>query len=104
MTTRLVALLSLTVLFTLAGPACAGGVTGRGGLEAIAVSPDGKRLAAGGQNRVVYLLDADTLEVQKRIWLGARVGRLAFTTDGKRLLVEDDADTLHLLDSTTGKS
>jgi len=41
----------------------------------VAVSADGKQVAVGGQNRVLYLLDAGTLEVKRRLWLGARVGR-----------------------------
>lgn len=94
--------LALLVLLGHASLAPAGVVAGRG-LEAVAVSPDGKRLAAGGQNRVVYLLDADTLEVQKRIWLGTRVARLAFTADGKQLLAEDEADVLRVLEVATGK-
>jgi WD40 repeat protein len=79
-------------------------VTGRGGLEAIAVSPDGKLLAVGGQNRVLYLLDGGTLEVKQRLWLGARIGNLAFSRDGKRLAVEDDADGLQLFDLEKGKA
>ena len=80
-----------------------GGVTGRGGLDAVAVSADGKWIAVGGQNRVVYLLDADTLEVKKRIHLGARIGGLAFSRDGTRLVIEDETDTLHLMDTATAK-
>src|SRR5215207_9445246 len=104
MTTRCGLRLSLLAALALPAPALAGGAFGRGGLEAVAVSPDGKRLAVGGQNRVVYLLDADTLAVQRRVWLGARVGRLSFSGDGKRLLAEDEADNLHLLDAASGKS
>jgi hypothetical protein len=74
-----------------------------GGLGAVAVSPDGKTIVAGGQNRVVYVLASNTLAVQRRLWLGARVGALAFSGDGKRLLIEDDADALHLLDTATWK-
>lgn len=81
----------------------AGGVTGRGGFEAVAVSPDGKQLAVGGQNRVVYLLDADTLQVKNRLWIEARVGGLAFNKDGSRLVVEDEADRFHLVDTTSAK-
>ena len=48
-----------------------------GGLEAVAVSPDGKSLAVGGQNRTLYLLDASTLEVRRRVWVGGRIVFLA---------------------------
>jgi hypothetical protein len=48
-----------------------GGVTGQGGLEAVAVSPGNKIVAVGGQNRVIYLVDGATLTVKKRLWIGA---------------------------------
>jgi DNA-binding beta-propeller fold protein YncE len=75
-----------------------------GGLDAVAVSGDGKRIAVGGQNRVVYVLDAATLAVQKRIPIGGRVVGLAFSRDGARLLAADDGDTLHWLDPAAGKA
>ena len=94
----------LTVaIVVLASAVGARGVPGGGGLEAVAISPDGKVVALGGQNRVLYLLDADTLEVKRRLWLGARIGKLTFSKDGKRLAVEDDADVLRLLDVASGK-
>jgi hypothetical protein len=93
----------LVVIFFLVSFALAGGVSGRGGLDAVAVSSDGKWIATAGQNRVVYLLDADTLEVKKRVYLGVRVGGLAFSRDGTRLVIEDETDTLHLMDTSTAK-
>ena len=70
---------SLTLLACLllarAAPA---GVAGWSGLGAVAVSPDGKRLAVGGQNRVIYLVDAGTLEVERRLYFGVRIGELHF--------------------------
>src|SRR5262245_35859612 len=65
------------------------------GLDAVAVSPDGKSVAAGGQNRVVYLLDADSLAVTRRILLGARIVHMTYNKDGSRLIVEDDAERVH---------
>jgi hypothetical protein len=94
---------SLLALLSLLPFALAGGVSGRAGLDAVAVSADGKWIAAGGQNRVVYLIDADTLEVKKRVHLGARIGGLAFSRDGTRLVVEDETDALHLMDTATAK-
>src|SRR5204862_2520494 len=98
-------LVTLASALAAAGPGAAlgGGVTGRGGLEAVAVSPDGKLVACGGQNRVAYLLDAASLEVKRRAWVGARVGGLAFSRDGSRLAVEDETDRLQLLEAASGK-
>lgn len=69
------------------------------GLDAIAVSPDGKFLAVGGDNRVVYVLDTATLEVNNRLPAGARVTGLAFAADGT-LVVEDETQVLRRLDLT----
>jgi hypothetical protein len=79
------------------------GVTGLGGLEAVALRPDGKLLAVGGQNRVIYLVGTDTLAVTQRLYLGTRIGALAFSRDGKRLVVEDETDRLRLLELPAGK-
>src|SRR5437868_704959 len=88
---------SLLVLLAAAGLARANG------LEAVAVRPDGKQVAVGGQNRVVYLLDAGTLAVQRRLWLGARIAHLTYSADGRRLAALDDADVLRLIDLEKGK-
>jgi hypothetical protein len=72
------------------------------GLDALAVSADGKLLATGGTSRVLFLLGED-LAVRKRIWHGARIQSLAFSRDGTRLLLGDDADTLHLFEVSSGK-
>jgi hypothetical protein len=91
------------MLVLLCAGLCRAGVGGRLGLEAVAVSHDGKSLAVGGQNRVVYLLDAGSLEVKKRLSVKARVGNLAFSKDGKRLAVEDEDDVVRLIEVATGK-
>jgi hypothetical protein len=79
------------------------GLAGAGGLTAVAVRPDGKAVAVGGENRVVYLLDAGTLAVGKRFWVEARVTGLAYSADGARVLVEDETGLVRLLDAATGK-
>jgi hypothetical protein len=67
------------------------------GLDAVAVSPDGKSLAVGGDNRAAYVLDAATLEVRHRVATGARITNLALAPDGA-LVVEDETNTLRRLD------
>ncbi|KAF0245625.1 MAG: hypothetical protein FD180_1493 [Planctomycetota bacterium] len=74
-----------------------------GGLGAVAASPDGKTVVCGGENRVLYVLDAATREVKQRIWIQARVGALAFSKDGTRLCLEDDDEVLHFFDTSTWK-
>lgn len=74
-----------------------------GGLGAVAVSPDGKTICVGGDNRVLYVVAAGSHEVQQRIWVRARVGALAFNKDGSRLLLEDDDEVLHFFDTSNWK-
>ena len=50
-------------------------------------SPDGKWLVAGGDNRTIFVLATDKWEVKQRIWIGARIKSIQFTSDGKRCLV-----------------
>jgi WD40 repeat protein len=89
-------------LLLLAVPAGARGPRWNG-LEAIAVTPDGKTLAVAGHNRTVYVLDAATLSVKRRFWVAGRVGFLAFNRDGRRLLVEDDSESLQFFDTAGWK-
>ena len=67
------------------GPARA--ATPLGGL-AVAVTADGSRLVAGGDSSALYELDPVSLEVKRRATVGRQVVDLAFTPDGKRLVVE----------------
>lgn len=73
-----------------------------GGL-AIALSDDESTLAAAGDNRTLYLVDAKSLNVKERYWLGSTIVNVAFNKDGSRIIVEDTSATLHLVDSNTGK-
>lgn len=74
-----------------------------GGHAAVAVSPDGKTVVTGGASRTLYVLDAATLEVQRRVWMAARIGTLCFNRDGSRLVLEDDTETTHFLDTAEWK-
>lgn len=73
------------------------------GLNAVTVSRDGKSIAVGGQNRVVYVLDAAKGEVRHRIGLKARVIGLAFAPDAANLLVEDETNTVQRVEVASGK-
>jgi len=67
------------------------------GLGAVAVSPDGKTVITGGQNCTLYVLDAASLKVTRRHWLGTRMGALEFNRDGSVIVIEDDKNTVHFL-------
>lgn len=67
------------------------------GLGAVAVSPDGKTVITGGQNCTLYVLDAASLKVTRRHWLGTRIGALEFNRDGSVILIEDDKNVVHFL-------
>ena len=70
-------------------------------LGAVAVSPDGKTIAAAGENRVMYLLDAATLEVKERIWIRHSPVSFYWTRDGKTLVMRNTDDVLVLLDTSS---
>jgi len=67
-----------------------------GGLT-VAVSPDGKVVAVGGENRVLYIVNPATFEVTNRVWLKTSIWGMAFNKDGGKLLVEDTSETLYFL-------
>lgn len=69
-----------------------------GGLT-VAVSPKGDQLVAGGDNRVIYVLDAKTLEVKKRVPFAAPIIRMGFDAGGGMLAVSDNDGTLHLIET-----
>ncbi len=71
------------------------------GLAAIAVSPDGKTIVTGGETRVLYVLDAATLKVTRRIWFETRLGWASYNKDGSVLVIEDERTYLHFLNAKT---
>jgi hypothetical protein len=56
-------------------------------------------LVATSDKRVVYVLDAKTLEVKHRLWNQAVVEKLRFNKTGSRLVITDDARRLRFLDT-----
>lgn len=80
-------------------PMPAGAGVPLGGL-AVAVTEDGSRLVAGGDTRALYDLDPVTLAVKRRVHLGRAIVDLAFSKDGKRLVVES-TKAIHILDGAS---
>lgn len=70
-----------------------------GGL-AVAVSPDGETVVAAGDSRTLYVLDAETLTVKERHWLGTTVTRMTFTGDGSALIVAGSDGALQWLQTS----
>ncbi len=71
--------------------------TPKGALGALAVSPDGTTVAAAGDNHAFYLVDAATLEVAQRIYLGTNPLEMWYSADGKTLAVFTLDDEVLLL-------
>lgn len=71
--------------------------------DGIAVHPSGKYLVAGGENRVLYVVNTNTLKVSQRIWTKARIKHLFFNKKGNRLLVMTDERALVWYDTKTWK-
>lgn len=71
------------------------------GLAGIAVHPEDNKIVTGGDNRVLYQLNQQTLEVTDRHYYGVKIGPMAFSSDGSTLIVEDEEDKISILDSTT---
>ena len=75
----------------------------KGGLAAITVSPDGKTIYAAGDNRVLYVIDAEDLSVKKRIWIKLNPYELILSKSGKTLVLHDSSGMLSFFDSKTFK-
>ncbi len=73
-----------------------------GGLT-VAISPDDLTIVTGGNNRVLYVMDAKSLAVKKRIWLKTSIWGLDFNKDGSKLLMEDTAGTISFINTKTWK-
>jgi len=97
---RKLSLPSLALASLLLAPLAAHAHTPLGGL-AVAVSPDGKTVVAGGDSRTLYVLDAGSLAVKSRVWVKTSIWALHFSQDGTKLIVEDTGPTLSVVDTGT---
>src|SRR5262249_32563180 len=73
-----------------------------GGVRAVAFSPDGNRIASGGEDRVVKVRDA--VDGRELLMLRGHTGRieaLAFSPDGKWLASGSDDRSVKIWDATS---
>ena len=97
MKTRHLLLASFTAIATVSQAALPlGGLT-------VAVSPDGKKLVAGGDTRTLLMMDPASLEVTARQWIEAGITSLGFSKDGKVLVVGDSDNAVKLFDTASWK-
>ena len=68
--------------------------------HALALSPDGKQLAAGFGDNNVIVIDPASGKEQRRAKVADSVNALAFTTDGKMIAVGTQNEELQLIDNT----
>ena len=96
-------LILMALVLCLLVPVAAGAHTPKGGLGDVAVSPDGKLLVAGGDSRVLYIMDPKSLAVTKRVYLGTNIYEMEFNQDGSVLVVEDIKDNLMFIKTSDWK-
>ena len=77
--------------------------TPKNALGAIAVSPNGKTVLAAGDNRVLYVLNANKLSVKKSIWIGVNPLSIHYAKKGGTIAIHDTTNGLTFYDTKTWK-
>src|SRR4051794_25139320 len=92
----------LLVLVALGVPTTFARAEDGGMFNALAVSPDGKRAAAGGDGKTVLVFDLETGAVTQTLPAGAVIHGLAFAPDGKTLAAACDDRGVKVWNRTGG--
>jgi hypothetical protein len=95
-------LATLTIAtFTALAPLTSQAGIPKGGLAAITVSHDGKTIYAAGDNRVMYVINAEDMSIKQRVWIELNPYELILSKDGKTLVLHDSSGLLTYLDANT---
>jgi len=85
------ALVCLAVLNS-SGPASARYVDAPQGPSGFALSPDEKTILVGGPNRTLYVIDAKSLNVIRRVWFKRVITHIEYNKDGSHVVLERSSD------------
>lgn len=72
-----------------------------GGIGGIAVSPDGSTVLTAADSRVIYVMDASTMEVTDRVYTGTTVVWMTYRQDGAAYIMRDTSGLLSIHDAKT---
>jgi WD40 repeat protein len=74
-----------------------------GGVDALAFSPDGRRLAAASTDTKARIFDVATGQPILKVAHGGAVSAVAFSPDGRRLATASADKTARIWDAATGQ-
>lgn len=98
--TRIIAAFLMLIGLIIAASEARAGIP-KNALGAVAVSPDGRTVLAAGDNRVLYVLDAGSMTVQKRIWIGINPLAIHFSANGSAFALHDTKGALRFYDAAS---